>query len=289
MRVLAGKLWLEAAGGRAAEDAGALQGETKQVCDHEQEAANWEGRCEYEFAQVCLPDLGHLCSTMWKPKKSVYACKHCLNVTCKRLYGDLRWNWIVLFDNNIWYFISSRFFFCFVLFFCAYNVLLIYFFICVWSQDRRRWHAGTRACRTVYAWVTSPPYATELPSLSSGQMDMPSRISSSQNTNGHKRTFKLLFIYLFFLFSIQKCLRQIVPACCRQQERINSQREDIERQRKLLGKRKPPSMAQTFPPNLEHNKRKSRSNGQESETYGYKEQITLLCNKWWINKLVAWI
>lgn len=193
MRVLAGELWLEAAGGRAAEDAGALQGETKQVCDHEQEAANWEGRCEYEFAQVCLPDLGHLCSTMWKPKKSVYACKHCPHVTCKRLYGDLRWNWIVLFDNNIWYFISSRFFlFCF---FCACNVLLIYFFICVWSQDRRRWHAGTRACRTVYAWVTSPPYATELPSLSSGQMDMPSRISSSQNANGHKRTFKLLFFF----------------------------------------------------------------------------------------------
>uniref|UniRef100_A0A669BQ56 non-specific serine/threonine protein kinase n=1 Tax=Oreochromis niloticus TaxID=8128 RepID=A0A669BQ56_ORENI len=50
----------------------------------------------------------------------------------------------------------------------------------------------------------------------------------------------------------------------KQQERINSQREDIERQRKLLGKRKPPSMAQTPPPNLEHNKRKSRSNGQET-------------------------
>uniref|UniRef100_A0A8C4E4Z9 non-specific serine/threonine protein kinase n=1 Tax=Dicentrarchus labrax TaxID=13489 RepID=A0A8C4E4Z9_DICLA len=45
------------------------------------------------------------------------------------------------------------------------------------------------------------------------------------------------------------------------QERINSQREDIERQRKLLGKRKPPSMAQTPPPSLEQNKRKSRSNG----------------------------
>uniref|UniRef100_A0AAX7U5Z7 non-specific serine/threonine protein kinase n=1 Tax=Astatotilapia calliptera TaxID=8154 RepID=A0AAX7U5Z7_ASTCA len=61
----------------------------------------------------------------------------------------------------------------------------------------------------------------------------------------------------------------------KQQERINSQREDIERQRKLLGKRKPPSMAQTFPPNLEHNKRKSRSNGQESETLSlaeYREQ-----------------
>ncbi|XP_042079219.1 serine/threonine-protein kinase tousled-like 2 isoform X3 [Haplochromis burtoni] len=60
-----------------------------------------------------------------------------------------------------------------------------------------------------------------------------------------------------------------------QQERINSQREDIERQRKLLGKRKPPSMAQTLPPNLEHNKRKSRSNGQESETLSlaeYREQ-----------------
>lgn len=126
MRVLAGKLWLEAAGGRAAEDAGALQGETKQVCDHEQEAANWEGRCEYEFAQVCLPDLGHLCSTMWKPKKSVYACKHCLNVTCKRLYGDLRWNWIVLFDNNIWYFISSRFFFAL---FCFFVPTMFYSFI----------------------------------------------------------------------------------------------------------------------------------------------------------------
>uniref|UniRef100_A0A668TBV8 non-specific serine/threonine protein kinase n=1 Tax=Oreochromis aureus TaxID=47969 RepID=A0A668TBV8_OREAU len=61
----------------------------------------------------------------------------------------------------------------------------------------------------------------------------------------------------------------------KQQERINSQREDIERQRKLLGKRKPPSMAQTPPPNLEHNKRKSRSNGQENETLSlaeYREQ-----------------
>lgn len=52
----------------------------------------------------------------------------------------------------------------------------------------------------------------------------------------------------------------------RQQERINSKREDIERQRKLLGKRKPPSMAQTPPLSLEQNKRKSRSNGQENET-----------------------
>ncbi|XP_030611265.1 serine/threonine-protein kinase tousled-like 2 [Archocentrus centrarchus] len=61
----------------------------------------------------------------------------------------------------------------------------------------------------------------------------------------------------------------------KQQERLNSQREDIERQRKLLGKRKPPSIVQTAPPNLEQNKRKSRSNGQESETLSlaeYREQ-----------------
>uniref|UniRef100_A0AAQ4S3Z8 non-specific serine/threonine protein kinase n=1 Tax=Gasterosteus aculeatus aculeatus TaxID=481459 RepID=A0AAQ4S3Z8_GASAC len=50
----------------------------------------------------------------------------------------------------------------------------------------------------------------------------------------------------------------------KQQERINSQREDIERQRKLLAKRKPPSMAQTPPPSLEQNKRKSKTNGTET-------------------------
>lgn len=55
----------------------------------------------------------------------------------------------------------------------------------------------------------------------------------------------------------------------RQQERINSQREDIERQRKLLAKRKPPSMAQTPPLSLEQNKRKSKTNGTESEAYEY--------------------
>uniref|UniRef100_A0A3P9AAY5 non-specific serine/threonine protein kinase n=1 Tax=Esox lucius TaxID=8010 RepID=A0A3P9AAY5_ESOLU len=53
----------------------------------------------------------------------------------------------------------------------------------------------------------------------------------------------------------------------KQQERINSQREDIERQRKALAKRKPPSMAQTPPPSLEQNKRKSKTNGVESEAY----------------------
>lgn len=57
----------------------------------------------------------------------------------------------------------------------------------------------------------------------------------------------------------------------KQQERINSQREDIERQRKLLGKRKPPSITQTPPPSLEQNKRKSRSNGQENEALSLAE------------------
>ncbi|XP_038591981.1 serine/threonine-protein kinase tousled-like 2 isoform X1 [Micropterus salmoides] len=57
----------------------------------------------------------------------------------------------------------------------------------------------------------------------------------------------------------------------KQQERVNLQREDIERQRKLLGKRKPPSMAQTPPLSLEQNKRKSRSNGQENEALSLAE------------------
>ncbi|KAJ3601169.1 hypothetical protein NHX12_032142 [Muraenolepis orangiensis] len=57
----------------------------------------------------------------------------------------------------------------------------------------------------------------------------------------------------------------------KQQERINSQREDIERQRKLLAKRKPPSMAQTPPPSLEQNKRKSKTNGAESEALSQAE------------------
>ncbi|XP_060950349.1 serine/threonine-protein kinase tousled-like 2 isoform X1 [Limanda limanda] len=57
----------------------------------------------------------------------------------------------------------------------------------------------------------------------------------------------------------------------KQQEKINSQREEMERQRKLLGKRKPPSMAQTPPPSLEQNRRKSRSNGQENETLSLAE------------------
>uniref|UniRef100_A0A674NC02 non-specific serine/threonine protein kinase n=1 Tax=Takifugu rubripes TaxID=31033 RepID=A0A674NC02_TAKRU len=49
------------------------------------------------------------------------------------------------------------------------------------------------------------------------------------------------------------------------QERVSSQREDMERQRKLLGKRKPASLAPTPPPSTEQNKRKSRSTSQENE------------------------
>uniref|UniRef100_A0A3B3QHV1 non-specific serine/threonine protein kinase n=1 Tax=Paramormyrops kingsleyae TaxID=1676925 RepID=A0A3B3QHV1_9TELE len=57
----------------------------------------------------------------------------------------------------------------------------------------------------------------------------------------------------------------------KQQERINSQREDIERQRKLLAKRKPPAMGQTPPPSLEQNKRKSKANGAENEALSLAE------------------
>ncbi|KAI4895045.1 hypothetical protein NFI96_016159 [Prochilodus magdalenae] len=53
----------------------------------------------------------------------------------------------------------------------------------------------------------------------------------------------------------------------KQQERINSEREEIERQRKLLGKRKP---AQTPPLSLEP-KRKSKSNGVENEALSLAE------------------
>lgn len=41
--LMAGELRLEAAGGRAAEDAGALQGAAQQVRDYEQEATRGEG------------------------------------------------------------------------------------------------------------------------------------------------------------------------------------------------------------------------------------------------------
>ncbi|XP_026063717.1 serine/threonine-protein kinase tousled-like 2 [Carassius auratus] len=57
----------------------------------------------------------------------------------------------------------------------------------------------------------------------------------------------------------------------KQQERVNGQREEIERQRKLLLKKKPPNASQTPPPNLEPNKRKSKSNGSENEMLSLAE------------------
>ncbi|XP_043911154.1 serine/threonine-protein kinase tousled-like 2 isoform X3 [Protopterus annectens] len=51
----------------------------------------------------------------------------------------------------------------------------------------------------------------------------------------------------------------------KQQERINTQREEIERQRKLLAKRKPPAMGQLPPPNMEQKQRKNKTNGAENE------------------------
>uniref|UniRef100_A0A672REI9 Serine/threonine-protein kinase tousled-like 2 n=1 Tax=Sinocyclocheilus grahami TaxID=75366 RepID=A0A672REI9_SINGR len=57
----------------------------------------------------------------------------------------------------------------------------------------------------------------------------------------------------------------------KQQEKVNGQREDIERQRKLLMKKKPPNASQTPPPNLEPNKRKSKSNGAENEMLSLAE------------------
>uniref|UniRef100_A0A8C9RST7 non-specific serine/threonine protein kinase n=1 Tax=Scleropages formosus TaxID=113540 RepID=A0A8C9RST7_SCLFO len=59
----------------------------------------------------------------------------------------------------------------------------------------------------------------------------------------------------------------------KQQERINSQREDIERQRKLLAKRKPPAMGQTPPPSLEQNKRKTSSPTLIAAKYHEQEEI----------------
>lgn len=53
---------------------------------------------------------------------------------------------------------------------------------------------------------------------------------------------KICVILVEFL---RVCLREPTrcPPACRQQEGINQQREDIERQRKLLTKRKPPNPA----------------------------------------------
>ncbi|KAK9395749.1 serine/threonine-protein kinase tousled-like 2 [Crotalus adamanteus] len=51
----------------------------------------------------------------------------------------------------------------------------------------------------------------------------------------------------------------------KQQERINSQREEIERQRKMLAKRKPPAMGQAPPTTTEQKQRKNKTNGAENE------------------------
>ncbi|GCC38444.1 hypothetical protein chiPu_0016958 [Chiloscyllium punctatum] len=59
----------------------------------------------------------------------------------------------------------------------------------------------------------------------------------------------------------------------KQQERINTQREEIERQRKLLAKRKPAAMCQMPPTNNEQKQRKNKANGAENETF--KDHPTL--------------
>lgn len=48
------------------------------------------------------------------------------------------------------------------------------------SLNRRRWHAGIKACRTGFGLVTLPQWDTEHPSLSSGRTDMLSKILSSE-------------------------------------------------------------------------------------------------------------
>lgn len=60
--------------------------------------------------------------------------------------------------------------------------LAIHFYsdLLLFRPSRRRWHAGTRACRTACVWATSPPYGTAPPSPSSGRTDTPSGTSSSQ-------------------------------------------------------------------------------------------------------------
>lgn len=179
------------------------------------------------------------------------------------------------------------------------------------SPNRRRWRAVTKACRTGFDWDTSPRWDTEHLSQSSGRMGTPSKTLSSKHfrysyfilssyevtVNNARLTVEMLLLNshhsscrkkkishlkmntVGFLTALASALH-VIATCClffhRQQERINSQREDIERQRKLLAKRKPPSMAQTPPPSLEQNKRKSKANGTESETYDALLQYILL-------------
>ena len=75
----------------------------------------------------------------------------------------------VSFWSTLFFFISSAIHF-------FYSGLLLF------RPSRRRWRAGTRACRTACVWATSPPYGTEPPLPSSGRTDTPSRTSSSQHS-----------------------------------------------------------------------------------------------------------
>lgn len=69
-------------------------------------------------------------------------------------------------------------------------VLKLSCFVCQFlffpSRSRRRWPAGTRACRTACVWATLPPSGMEPPSPNSGQTDTPSRTSSSEGVYRHK-------------------------------------------------------------------------------------------------------
>lgn len=68
----------------------------------------------------------------------------------------------------------------------------IHFFcsgLLMFRPSRKRWRAGTRACRTACVWATSPPCGTEPPSPSSGRTDTPSRTSSSQRSTQAKSRF----------------------------------------------------------------------------------------------------
>uniref|UniRef100_A0A8B9HC80 non-specific serine/threonine protein kinase n=1 Tax=Astyanax mexicanus TaxID=7994 RepID=A0A8B9HC80_ASTMX len=118
-------------------------------------------------------------------------------------------------------------------------------------------------------------------SLSDKELETPEKKSNDQRTRkrkgdpfdsqakaggrGHKISdyFEVGYIYMQYIYL---CSLNML-----QQERVNSQREDIERQRKLLAKKKPPSASQTPPPSLEPNKRKNKSNGAENEMLSLAE------------------
>lgn len=90
--------------------------------------------------------------------------------------------------------------------------------VCVFcSRSRKRWHVGTRACRTVCVWATSPLCATEPHSLNSGQMDMPSRTLSSQHADRHK------YYFCVYMLCFQKCFNTtcVCQYCTFQAARAN--------------------------------------------------------------------